>query len=118
LATATARVGYAPDRVLLYAKGGGAWVTMNNPAISVGGAPAGFSSIGNATSFGYTARFGLEWVFAGNWSVRAEYDHIGLPNQTYTVAAGTPTFGGDVINFNARNLSLLTVAVNYKFGGW
>jgi hypothetical protein len=34
------------------------------------------------------------------------------------VAAGTPTFGGDVIMFNNRNISTMTVAVNYKFGGW
>lgn len=36
LATATGRLGYAWDRVLLYSKGGGAWVAMNNPTISVG----------------------------------------------------------------------------------
>jgi outer membrane immunogenic protein len=118
IATATGRAGYAWDRVLLYAKGGGAWVAANNPTISVGGAPASFSSISNTNSFGYTAGFGLEWAFAGNWTVRAEYDYIGLPNQSYTVAAGTPTFGGDVIGFSARNISMATGAINYKFGGW
>jgi outer membrane immunogenic protein len=118
LATATGRIGYAWDRLLLYGKGGGAWVAMNNPAISVAGAPASFSSVSNTNSFGYTAGFGLEWVFGGNWSVRAEYDYIGFPNQTYAVAAGTPSFGGDVITFRERNLSLMTIAVNYKFGGW
>jgi opacity protein-like surface antigen len=116
LATATGRLGYARDRVLFYAKGGGAWVAGNSPAISVGGGPATFASVGNTNGFGYTAGFGLEWAFADNWSVRAEYDYIGLPNQTYTVAAGTPTFGGDIINFDDRNISLMTVAVNYKFG--
>ena len=97
MATATGRLGYAWDRVLVYAKGGGAWVAGNSPTISVGGVPATFASVGNTNSFGYTAGFGLEWAFASNWSVRAEYDYIGLPNQTYTVAAGTSTFGGDVI---------------------
>jgi outer membrane immunogenic protein len=117
LATATGRLGYAWDRILLYAKGGGAWVATNSPAISVGGAPASFASISNANSFGYTAGFGLEWAFAGNWSLRVEYDYIGLPSQSFTVAAGTPTFGGDVITFN-RNISIATGAINYKFGGW
>jgi opacity protein-like surface antigen len=116
LATATGRLGYAWDRVLLYAKGGGAWVAGNSPTISVGGAPATFASVGNTNGFGYTAGFGLEWAFANNWSVRAEYDYIGLPNQTDTVAAGTLTFGGDIINFDDRNISLMTVAFNYKFG--
>jgi opacity protein-like surface antigen/outer membrane receptor protein involved in Fe transport len=117
LITATGRLGYAWDRVLVYAKGGGAWAAANSPAISVGGAPASFASIGNTNNFGYTAGFGLEWAFANKWSVRAEYDYIGLPAQTYTVAAATPTFGGDIINFRDRNLSLMTVALNYNFGG-
>lgn len=117
LATATGRLGYAWDRVLLYAKGGGAWVAGNSPTITVGGVPASFAGVSNTNSFGYTAGFGLEWAFANNWSVRAEYDYIGLPNQTFTAAAATPTFGGDVITFDDRNISLMTVAVNYKFGG-
>jgi outer membrane immunogenic protein len=118
LTTTTGRLGYAWDRVLLYAKGGGAWVAMTSPTIAVSGAPASFAGVTNNTSFGYTAGLGLEWAFAGNWSVRAEYDYIGLPNQTFTVAAGTPTFGGDVITFAKRNISIATGAINYKFGGW
>jgi outer membrane immunogenic protein len=116
LAAATGRVGYAWDRVLFYAKGGGAWVAATSPAISVGGAPASFTSVSNTNSFGYTAGFGLEWAFLNNWSVRAEYDYIGLPDQSYTVAAGTPTFGGDVFTSSERSLSIMTLAVNYKFG--
>ena len=118
LTTVSGRLGYAWDRVLLYAKGGGAWVATNSPAISVAGTPASFSSISNTTSSGYTAGFGVEWAFSGNWSVRAEYAYIGLPSQSFTVAPGTPTFGGDVITFSNRNISMVTGAVNYKFGGW
>jgi outer membrane immunogenic protein len=118
LTTATGKLGYAFDRILLYAKGGGAWVAIYDPTISVSGVPASFTGIGNTTSFGYTAGFGLEWAFAGNWSVRAEYDYIGLPSQNYTVAPATPTFGGDVITSKNRSLSIFTTAVDYKFGGW
>jgi len=119
LATATGRLGYAWDRVLFYAKGGGAWVATNSPTIAVGGAPTSFASISNTNSFGYTAGAGLEWAFVGNWSLRVEYDYIGLPpSQTFTVAAGTPTFGGDAFTFNKRNISIATAGVNYKFGGW
>jgi outer membrane immunogenic protein len=119
LTTATGRVGYAWDRVLLYAKGGGAWVATTNPSISIaGGGPASFSAFNNTTVSTWTVGFGLEWAFSGNWSARAEYDYIAVPNQSLTVAPATPTFGGDVIGFNNRNLSIFTAALNYKFGGW
>jgi outer membrane immunogenic protein len=119
LTTATGRIGYAWDRVLLYAKGGGAWVATASPSISIaGGGPASFSAVNNTTVSTWTAGFGLEWAFSGNWSARAEYDYIAIPNQSLTVAPATPTFGGDVISFNNRNLSIFTTAINYKFGGW
>jgi opacity protein-like surface antigen len=86
LGTVSGRLGYAWDRMLLYAKGGGVWVATNSPAISVAGTPASFNSISNTTTSGYTAGFGFEWAFSGNWSVRAEYAYIELPNQTFTVA--------------------------------
>jgi opacity protein-like surface antigen len=47
LTTVSGRLGYAWDRVLLYAKGGGAWVATNAPAISVAGTLASFSRISN-----------------------------------------------------------------------
>jgi outer membrane immunogenic protein len=41
----------------------------------------------NNTNSGWTAGAGVEWAFADNWSVRAEYDYVGLSNYTYTVPA-------------------------------
>jgi outer membrane immunogenic protein len=120
LTTATAKLGYAWDRVLLYGKGGAAWVATTSPSISVAGAPASFTGVSGTTASTWTAGFGLEWAFYDNWLVRAEYDFIALPNQSLTVAPATPTFGGDVITFTNRNLSIFTVAIDYKFGfgGW
>ena len=116
--TATGKLGYAWDRVLLYGKGGAAWVATTSPSISVTGVPASFTGVSGTTASTWTAGFGLEWAFYSNWSVRAEYDFIALPTQTLTVAPATPTFGGDVITFNNRNLSIFTAAINYKFGGF
>ena len=45
-------------------------------------------------------------------------DFIGLNNQAFTTSPGPAPFGGDVINTNNRNIQLLTVGFNYKFGGW
>lgn len=118
LTTATARLGYAWDRILLYGKGGAAWVAGASPSISVAGAAGSFSSVSNTTATTWTAGLGLEWAFSGNWLLRAEYDYIALPAQTLTVSPATPTFGGGVITFSNRNLSLFIVAIDYKFGSW
>jgi outer membrane immunogenic protein len=121
LTTATGKLGYAWDRVLLYGKAGGAWVGSSNPGIAVttGGVPvgAGFSSTSN-NNFGWTAGVGVEWAFYNNWSARAEYDFISLQNQSFTVAPGT-AFAGDVVSVNSRSINMFTAGVNYKFGwGW
>ena len=117
LTTATGRLGYAWDRVLFYGKGGAAWVGASNPGISIGGVPTALTG-GNNSNFGWTAGFGLEWAFWNNWSLRAEYDFVGLGNHTYTVAPGPTIFAGDVITYSYPSFSIMTLGVNYKFGGW
>jgi outer membrane immunogenic protein len=119
LTTATGKLGYAWDRVMLYGKGGWAWVGQSNSNVSVtapGGAviPASLSS--NSTLGGWTAGVGVEWAFAGNWSARAEYDYIGLQNQNYTVTAPGTAFSGDSIGTSSRSIQLVTAGLNYKFG--
>jgi outer membrane immunogenic protein len=120
LTTATGKLGYAWDRVLLYGKGGGAWVGQNNPTLTVNGSPAAFAG-SSTNNFGWTAGLGVEWAFAGNWSARAEWDFIGLQNTNVTtpgIASAATPFAGDTVNFNNRNINMFTAGVNYKFGGW
>jgi outer membrane immunogenic protein len=117
LTTATGKLGYAWNTVLLYGKAGGAWVGANNPNLTINGVPTTLSG-STTNNFGWTAGVGVEWAFAGNWSARAEYDFIGLQSQSLTVPATGGAFAGDTINFNNRNISLLTVGLNYRFGGW
>jgi outer membrane immunogenic protein len=115
LTTATGKLGYAWNTVLLYGKAGGAWVGADNPNLAVAGVPTTLSN-STTNNFGWTAGVGVEWAFAGPWSARVEYDFVGLQNRSITVASGP--FLGDTINFNNRNISLLTVGLNYRFGGW
>jgi outer membrane immunogenic protein len=111
LTTVVGRVGYAWDRVLLYGKGGFAWVSNSNSS-----APFAFST--NSTSWGGTGGIGVEWAFAGNWSVRAEYDFIALQNQTLGISsAAPPPFTKDTISINNRTIQIITAGVNYKLYG-
>jgi outer membrane immunogenic protein len=123
--TATGKLGYAWDRVLLYGKGGGAWVGTSNTSATVASPLPVFNGLnvpvsGPDNASGWTAGIGVEWAFSGNWSARAEYDYIGLQNQTYT-ATGLPLRGGltnDSVSANNRNIQMVTAGVNYKFSGW
>jgi outer membrane immunogenic protein len=117
LTLADARLGYAWDRFLLYAKGGGAFVGESNSSFTTGGVP--FPLSGPSTNFGWNAGAGVEWAFWGTWSVRAEYDYIRLQSANFTASAtAPPPFASDVITSNNRTIQLVTVGLNYKFGPW
>jgi outer membrane immunogenic protein len=115
LTTVTGRLGYAFDRVLVYGKGGGAFVGASNPSIAIGG--VAYAPSTSSTNTGWTAGFGVEWAFAGTWSVRAEYDYVGLNNQTFVVPV-IGNFPGDTISTSNRYFQMVTVGLNYKFGPW
>ena len=79
----------------------------------VGGALAG--STGNDTRWGGVIGTGLEYGFAPNWSAAVEYDHMFMQDKTYTfVTPAGAFFGTDRIR---QDVDLITVRVNYKFGG-
>jgi outer membrane immunogenic protein len=114
LATVTGRVGVtATPTVLVYAKGGGAWVRDNYTLSSI--APGGTAlANANPTASGWTVGGGVEWSFAGNWSAFAEYNYLdfGTPGVTFTSIVGGPTFPINV----KENINSFMVGVNYRFG--
>jgi len=115
--TLAARAGYAFNTVLLYAKGGGGWVGAGNFAVTNVGTGASVALSNSNTNTGWLVGGGVEWAFAQNWSVRAEYDFLGLSNKSYTVAVPTlagPTFA-DTFSTSNRNVQMATVGVNYLF---
>jgi outer membrane immunogenic protein len=121
VSTATGKLGYAWDRVLLYGKGGGAWVGQSNSNLTTTTAAGGVSTLGvstsNSNNLGWTAGVGVEWAFWGTWSARAEYDYIRLNNQTVTTATlPGNAFSADTISINNRTINMITAGVNYKFG--
>ena len=118
LTTVTGRLGYAFDRVLLYGKGGGAWVGSNNPTVTINGAPVALTTTSN--NWGWTAGVGVEWTFWGNLSARIEYDYVGLNSPSFTLptAVGTLPAGDQFTGANNRFIQLVNAGVNYRFGGW
>jgi outer membrane immunogenic protein len=118
MATVAGRLGYAFDRWMIYAKGGGGWVGANG--FTVTDLTTGFTATpGNSSTVtGWLVGGGFEWAFANNWSIRAEYDYFGLSGRSFTIPAGViPALGADTFSTGTSNIQMATVGINFRFGG-
>jgi outer membrane immunogenic protein len=113
LANATARVGYAFDRSLLYVKGGAAWIDQSHEA-TVGGVLFG---TGDHTRSGWTVGAGWEYAFAPNWSAKIEYNYMDFGNKSPTFCSAAGACG--VFNID-QTAQVALFGVNYRFssGMW
>ena len=105
-ATLAARLGYAADNWLFYAKGGGAWVgldgTVNNLTVPM-------TITRTATQGGWMAGGGVEWAFAPSWSAKLEYDYLGINGEQIGANTGT------IFTVHNPHVQQVTVGVNYLF---
>jgi outer membrane immunogenic protein len=120
ITTVAARFGYAVDHWLLYGKAGGGWVGNNNLTVTnvttgVSLTCGNFTNCGNNNTGGWLVGAGAEWAFAPNWSVKFEYDYLGLGNRTFVIPATSPFLAGDTFTSNNRNVQMVKVGVNYLF---
>jgi len=117
LTDVAARLGYGWDRVLFYGKGGWAWVGSSGNGLTNTTTGATFTGTGSSYNQGWLAGAGVEWAFFPNWTAKVEYDYISLNNTTFTVPAGAAGFTvTDTFNISNRNISIVQVGMNYKFG--
>jgi outer membrane immunogenic protein len=110
LGSATGRLGYTWGPALLYAKGGYAWRDNNNIGVTVAGLPAAFTTNGTRKD-GYTVGAGLEYMFAPNWSAKAEYQYYNFGSTTFT-SGPAPVVGAHFRD----DEHTVKVGVNYRFG--
>jgi outer membrane immunogenic protein len=110
--TLTARVGFLvpATNVSLYAQGGAAWTNTNITFLTGSSAQVGETSNDGT---GWTVGAGVEWRFAQQWSVFAEYNFMGFGTQSATF---TGCNGTCVVNANAKaDVQNVLAGVNYKF---
>jgi outer membrane immunogenic protein len=100
----TGRAGIALNNVLIYTKGGYAWMDNKISASFLGltGSESHFHS-------GWTAGAGAEFAFAGPWSAKFEYMFAQYFKETYLPRLGGVDLAVDVHTFKA--------GINYRFGG-
>jgi outer membrane immunogenic protein len=122
----TGRLGYAFDRILLYVKGGAAFVrtqaSVLDQCTATGCGNWLISTSGSETVTTWTVGGGVEWAFAPNWSVKGEYMFIGLDNHDFqtsglaTTSSGAVVSGGPfVFNHSFNGINTAKIGVNYKF---
>ena len=109
IATFAARFGYAFDRTLIYAKGGGAWAHDDHTKIDLGV----LEGIGDRNRSGWLAGFGIEHAFYGPWSAKLEYNYMDLGTRSVTLfdPAGPPP---DIFNVRQR-IQTIVAGINYRF---
>ncbi len=108
LGSVTGRVGYTWGPALLYVKGGYAYSDNNQTLTSVG-APVAFT-LDRGHRDGYTVGAGLEYMFAPNWSAKAEYMYYDFGSSRFTNLPALVPFG------SFRNDEhTVKVGLNYRF---
>ena len=116
-ATAAARVGYAANDLLFYAKGGVAWMQADYiQDVMVGGAVSTTQLITD-TRTGFLVGAGIEYGMTENLSAKIEYDFLGFGTATYDFnnlsLNGVPQ-GSMPISVQS-DVQMFTVGLNYRF---
>ena len=122
--TVRGRAGVTSGSMLFYGTAGLAWGITDTSQATNWFAPAppdvGGRTSGKTTHLGYAVGAGVEWMFAKNWTVKAEYLYVDLAKENYALN-GTTKPGGTVpyTETFATDLDFHSVrlGVNYKFGG-
>jgi opacity protein-like surface antigen len=121
IATGTAKVGYAWDRVLVYGKAGGAWTDNKLDASCNGDANFGlfcFASnnflpaqnlVATLGQFGWVVGAGFELALTPSWSAKAEYNYMNFGSRNLVLPDTT------LVNFK-QDFNQVKIGVNYRFG--
>jgi outer membrane immunogenic protein len=130
-ATATARVGYALNDLLFYAKGGAAWMQAdytqdilqpNTQSIL----QSGLGSVNSTqtitdTRTGFVVGAGVEYGMTENLSAKIEYDFLDFGTTTYNFNNLSATLFGASVPLGSIPISeqsyvhMFTVGLNYRF---
>jgi outer membrane immunogenic protein len=109
--SATARFGWAVDRVLFYGRGGFAFAhnkfEIENANINLGQP--------SATRTGWTAGAGVEWAVAQSWSVFAETNHYQFGEKDVRFQGNIPLAGNPPFIVRTKeNVEAIKIGVNYR----
>jgi outer membrane immunogenic protein len=111
----TGQIGYAWNASLFYLKGGAAtvrnrydiWTNPGNVLVATA----------SSNKWGGTVGVGWEYGFAPNWSFGIEYDRLFMGDANNSFSVPNPLLVG-AANRIGQDVDILTLRVNYRFGGY
>jgi len=111
--TVAGRIGYAFNNVLLYGKGGVAFVDEDFLLLAAPAGVAFAASTNDSTRTGWMAGVGLEWGITPNWSAKIEYNYMdfGTQNINFVTLGGVP-FAIEAID---QQVHVVKAGINYRF---
>ena len=112
----TGQIGYAWNAALFYVKGGAA-VTSNRFSILETATDFELAAA-SSTRWGGIVGVGFEYGFAPNWSFGVEYDHLFMGDANNSFSIVNPVSAAFVNNRISQDVDLVTVRLNYRFGGY
>ena len=115
ISTAAARFGFAVNRALIYGKAGGGWVGQSNLTVTNLDTGASITGTNNGARGGFLVGGGIEYAVTDNWTMKGEYDYLGLSSRNFIVPVNAPFFVGDTFNNRSRNVQQFKVGFNYLF---
>src|SRR5262249_13612856 len=115
IATAAARFGFAFGHVFFYSKAGGGWVSHNCVIVNSLATGASIAGLNTGTTGGWLVGAGIEWAVTDNWSVKIEYDYLGLNGQSFVVPSTASFLPGDTFTNSNHSIQMAKVGVNYLF---
>lgn len=107
IGTVTGRLGYAFDRVLIYAKGGFAFAGESHDLTI-----ADVTASTDKTRTGWTVGGGLEFALDNNWSMKGEYNFIDLGNKNVSFVSDGVSLP---VNID-QQIHVAKFGINYRFG--
>jgi outer membrane immunogenic protein len=112
LGTDRARLGYAFDRVMIYATGGVAYGDVRATILNAG--PFGIDTETHLR-VGYTVGGGIEAMIAPNWSVKLEYLYTDFGNHVgYAALPPPPPLQPEDVYLNSN---IVRAGIDYHFSG-
>ena len=115
--TLRGRVGYAWDRVLIYATAGLAFGDIENTLLHKDSLGQTFSVDAEATKIGYVAGGGVGLSLTPTWSLKVDYEFLHLEGFSASGSAGDGT--SDVVRTTdvGRDYQIIKAGLDYHVGG-